>query len=102
MEFDGFDWDEGNWPKCGRHGVSREEIEEVLAGQQTLVFPDIVHSGLEVREIAIGMSLKAGRLVAIFFTRRVSDLGVLLRPFSARYMHDKEVRKYEQTRPRQG
>ena len=30
MKVAGFDWDEGNWPKCGKHGVSREEIEEVL------------------------------------------------------------------------
>jgi predicted DNA binding CopG/RHH family protein len=21
----GFDWDDGNWPKCGRHGASRAE-----------------------------------------------------------------------------
>lgn len=27
---DGFDWNEWNWPKCGKHGVSREEIEAML------------------------------------------------------------------------
>ena len=32
MKIAGFDWDEGNWPKCGKHGLSREEIEEVLLG----------------------------------------------------------------------
>jgi uncharacterized DUF497 family protein len=23
MKLVGFDWDAGNWPKCGKHGVSR-------------------------------------------------------------------------------
>ena len=23
MKIAGFDWDAGNWPKCGMHGVSR-------------------------------------------------------------------------------
>ena len=30
MKFSGFEWDRGNWPKCGKHGVSREEIEEIF------------------------------------------------------------------------
>jgi hypothetical protein len=32
MKIAGFDWDDGTWPKCGEHGVSRAEIEEVLLG----------------------------------------------------------------------
>ena len=39
MKVAGFDWDEGNWPKCGKHGVSRAEIEEVLSGTPA-VMPD--------------------------------------------------------------
>ena len=39
MKVAGFDWDEGNWPKCGKHGVSREEIEEMLSGTPA-VMPD--------------------------------------------------------------
>ena len=31
MRFLGFEWDEGNWPKCGKHGVTREEIELLFA-----------------------------------------------------------------------
>jgi hypothetical protein len=27
----GFEWDEGNWPKCGKHGVSKDAIEHVLS-----------------------------------------------------------------------
>ncbi|MGE0072918.1 MAG: hypothetical protein AB7S55_07640 [Thiomonas sp.] len=39
MNISGFDWDDGNWPKCGKHGVSREEIEQVLMGKPA-VLPD--------------------------------------------------------------
>ena len=39
MKILGFDWDEGNWPKCGKHGVTREEIESVMLGVPA-VMPD--------------------------------------------------------------
>ena len=32
MSFSSFDWDPGNWPKCGKHGVSGEGIEEIFEG----------------------------------------------------------------------
>ena len=54
MKIAGFDWDKGNWPKCGKHGVSRAEIEEVFAGTpavETDPFPE------EVRMRAIGNPL---------------------------------------------
>jgi hypothetical protein len=35
MEFDRFDWDHGNWPKCGKHGVGKAEIEAVLSDPDT-------------------------------------------------------------------
>jgi len=98
MQFDCFDWDDGNWPKCGKHGVSQAEIEAVLGNRASQIFPDTAHGLIEVRELAIGVSPLNGHAMAIFFTRRAIDGGVLLRPASARYMHDKEVRKYEQTR----
>jgi len=31
-----FEWDSGNWPKCGKHGVSREEIYEIFAGEPAI------------------------------------------------------------------
>ncbi len=37
MEFATFDWDIGNWPKCGKHGVSREDIEHVLLGEPAVM-----------------------------------------------------------------
>ncbi len=101
MEFDGFDWDDGNWPKCGKHGVSKAEIEGVLSAPGTTIFPDVAHGLTEIREIAVGTSPDTGHAMAIFFTRRIDSGRLLLRPVSARYMqHEKEVRKYEQTRRR--
>ncbi len=43
MKIAGFDWDDGNWPKCGKHGVTREEIEQVFTGTPAVQpdpFPD--------------------------------------------------------------
>ena len=33
MQINGFDWDEGNWPKCAKHGVSKQDIETALTGE---------------------------------------------------------------------
>lgn len=37
MKIAGFDWDDGNWPKCGKHDVSRAEIEQVLLGEPAVM-----------------------------------------------------------------
>lgn len=91
MKIAGFDWDEGNWPKCGKHGVSRTEIEEVFIGTpavETDPFPE------EVRMRAIGKSA-TGRYVFVVFMLREIDGQMKLRPISARYMHEKEIAHYE-------
>lgn len=91
MKIAGFDWDKGNWPKCGKHGVSRAEIEEVFTGApavETDPFPE------EVRMRAIGKSA-AGRYVFVVFMLRKIDGQMKLRPISARYMHEKEIAHYE-------
>ena len=59
VKIDGFDWDDGNWPKCGKHGVSQAEIEQVLLGTPA-VLPD-PHPD-EPRMRAIGKTA-AGRYV---------------------------------------
>ena len=46
MQFDGFDWDEGNYHKCQKHGVSIAEIESAFGGTP-LVGPDLRHSTVE-------------------------------------------------------
>lgn len=92
MKISGFDWDDGNWPKCGKHGVSQEEIEQVLLGEPAVMadpHPD------EPRQRAIGKT-NAGRYVFLVFMLRRSGHQVKLRPISARYMHQKEIDHYEQ------
>lgn len=91
MRIAGFDWDGGNWPKCGKHGVSREEIEQVLLGKPAVMADP--HPG-EPRMRAIGKA-EAGRCVFLVFMLREVDGQTRLRPVSARYMHRKEVEHYE-------
>jgi uncharacterized protein len=93
MKITGFDWDDGNWPKCGKHGVSRVEIEEVLRGEPQVLqdpHPD------ELRMRAIGKT-QLGRHVFLVFVRRLINGQMLLRPVSARYMHQPEIDHYERT-----
>ena len=92
MRIGGFDWDAGNWPKCGKHGVDRAEIEAVLTGAP-MILPDPAHSSAEQRFLAIGRTA-TGRHVVVAFTLRQRDDIWLVRPISARFMHAKEVRHY--------
>jgi uncharacterized DUF497 family protein len=91
MKTAGFDWDDGNWPKCGKHGVSRAEIEEVLLNTPALM-PD-PHPE-EPRMRAIGKT-SAGRYVFLVFMIRQFNDQFFLRPISARFMHQKEIDHYE-------
>jgi uncharacterized protein len=89
----GFDWDDGNWPKCGKHGVTKEDIESLFAG-----VVDIPGQGRFVRRDtlrAVGVTGE-GRHAFLAFTIRLLGERSLIRPISARFMHDKEVRHYEQ------
>lgn len=76
MKIAGFAWDTGNWPKCGKHGLSRAEIEEVFARTPAVLadpFPE------EVRMRAIGTTA-AGRHVFVVFQLREIDGQTKLRP----------------------
>ena len=92
MKIAGFDWDDGNWPKCGKHGVSRVEIEQVLLGKPAVMADP--YPG-ESRMRAIGRT-EAGRYVFLVFMFRTISSQTRLRPISARYMHQKEIDRYEQ------
>jgi len=94
MRITGIEWDAGNWPKCGKHGVGKDEIEHVLTHSQFAV-PD--PSADEPRLRTAGQ-VPNGRHVFVVYTHRHREDGVYLRPISARYMHGKEVEKYEQAR----
>ncbi len=89
MEFEGFEWDEGNSAKCQKHGLSLTEIESVFS-RRVLIVDDEANSEAELRFRAIGTTAR-GRRAFIVFTLR----GKRLRPLSARYMHRKEIVRYE-------
>jgi uncharacterized DUF497 family protein len=91
----GFDWDNGNRAKCLKHGVSIAEIESLFEGNPALK-ADIDHSHSEVRVRAVGRA-RTGRHIFVVFTIRTQLGRRLIRPVSARYMHRKEVRRYEET-----
>lgn len=97
MEVAGFDWDRGNRAKCQKHGVSVEAIEALFAGR-VAILPDDAHSDKERRFRAIGWANKSRAIFLVFTLRRHGD-AVLIRPISARYMHQKEIKAYEKENP---
>jgi uncharacterized protein len=89
------DWDAGNVAKCLKHGVTIDEIETLfVSGAKSL--PDVMHSDEEERFIATGRTGQGRALFVVFTLRHVGD-DRLVRPISARYMHAKEVARYEQS-----
>ena len=93
MEFAGFDRDQGNREKCQKHSVSIAEIETMFSGT-VLVAPDPLPSVREERFKAVGAA-EGGRKLLVVFTWRMRDGDMFIRPVSARYMHEKEVKAYE-------
>jgi uncharacterized DUF497 family protein len=93
LEVRGFDWDAGNWPKCGKHGVTKGEIEEIFYNSPA-VLPD-PHPD-EPRMRAIGLT-REGRHVFLVFVFRIIDGKTFIRPISSRYMHQREIEHYEKT-----
>jgi len=90
----GFDWDAGNRDKCRKHGVSLATIE-ALFERPLAVFPDPAHAAAEERVKAIGRT-QEGRPVFLVFTIRHHAGARLIRPLSARDMHQKEIAADEQ------
>lgn len=90
LQVSGFDWDRGNSEKCKKHGVPLNVIENLFRQNNLLIAPDLKHSDKEKRYFAIGRVEKE-RPVIVIFTIRNS----MIRPISARFMHKKEVKKYE-------
>jgi len=46
MDITGFDWDDGNWPKCGKHGLSREHIQRLFSDDLAWIAPDTKHTSI--------------------------------------------------------
>lgn len=90
----GFDWDDGNARKNEKHDVSMAEAEQVFFNDPLLLLEDTKHSQRESRIHALGKTDEE-RLLHITFTLRHS--GEKIRVISARDMHKKERKIYEQT-----
>ncbi len=91
----GFDWDEGNARKSAeKHEVGQSESEQMFFNKPLLVLIDERHSELETRYHALDKS-DDDRMLHVTFTLRSE--GSLIRVISARDMHRKERRIYEQT-----
>jgi uncharacterized DUF497 family protein len=88
---------QGNRAKCEKHGLSVSVIEDLFA-RPLAVLPDAAHSQSERRFRAIGRT-EEGRGVFIVFAFRDKGDEVLIRPISARYMHQKEIEAYEKENP---
>lgn len=83
-----FDWDEGNTHKILLR-FSLEEVEAFFTND--LIFADDTRFPYEERrELAVGKGPQ-GRYMYVCFTIR----GNRIRVISARFMREKEVRKYE-------
>ena len=94
MQWDGFDWDDGNVDKNLSHGVTDEEIEEVFLNDEDS--PAVRYVGDtrgEPRYRALGRT-DAGRYLLVAFTFRHRDSLRLVRPISARPMTQSERRQY--------
>ena len=90
----GFDRDVGNSRKSAdKHDVSQAEAESVFFNDPLVIVEDTKHSEREPRLNALGKTVQ-NRLLHITFTLRQN--GTLLRVISARDMHRKERKAYEQ------
>lgn len=98
IDFDkitGFDWDAGNSRKStDKHDVSQAEAESIFFNDPLIVVEDAKHSENEQRLNALGRTAQ-NRLLHITFTLRQN--GTMVRVISARDMHRKERKIYEQT-----
>lgn len=92
-KIEGFDWDEGNARKNEKHSITQAEAEQVFFNEPLFITPEESHSESEQRYRTLGETGN-GRHLTIIFTLRQS--GALIRIISARNMHAKERKLYEQ------
>jgi uncharacterized DUF497 family protein len=90
----GFDWDDGNSRKSAdKHDVSQAEAENIFFNDPLIVVEDARHGERERRFNALGKTSQ-NRLLHITFTLRQN--GTMIRVISARDMHRRERKAYEQ------
>jgi uncharacterized DUF497 family protein len=91
----GFDWDDNNQNKnLVKHGVNNWECEQFFLNEP-IVYEDIIHSSLEKRFKALGIT-DSNKCLFIAFTVREG----LIRVISARSMNKKERKEYEKAKER--
>ena len=95
IQVNGFDWDDGNREKCQKHGLSQKEIEYFFQQNEVFITPNPKHSDDEERYLAIGRSRKQKPMFVVFTLRDVNGER-LIRPINARYMHEREAKRYEE------
>ena len=95
LQSQGFEWDDGNREKCQKHGLTQTDIENIFQQKSVYIAPDPKRSSQEERFLSIGRSRKGKPMIVVFMLRTINK-EVLIRPISARYMHQKEARKYEE------
>lgn len=89
-----FDWDGGNTEKNWlRHRVSRAESEQVFFNRPLVVAEDELHSGTELRRLALGRT-DAGRLLFVVYMLRAERVRII----SARDMTRSERKEYDDAR----
>jgi len=88
-----FEWDPGNSMKNEKHSVTDAEAEQVFFNEPLLVLEDPAHSASESRWHALGRT-NEHRMLQVAFTLRAG--GTRVRIISARPMHRKERKIYEQ------
>ena len=93
MDFVGFQWGRGNTLKCGKHGVSRAEIESLFSR------PALIVVGWGQLRIGSAFSRDRRHRFETPCVRVLTLRGGFVRPISARYMHAKEIRRYEKDNP---
>ena len=90
----GFEWDDGNSRKSAdKHAVSQADAEGVFFNDPLILVEDRRHSDNEQRFNALG-KIGQNRLLHVTFTLRHN--GTMIRVISARDMHRRERRYYEQ------
>jgi uncharacterized DUF497 family protein len=90
----GFDRDDGNSRKSAdKHDVSQAEAESVFFNDPLIIVADAKHSDNKQRLNTLGKTAQ-NRLLHVTFTLRQN--GTVLRVISARDMHRKERKIYEQ------
>lgn len=92
MDFSGFQWDRGNRDKSRlKHGVLPEEAEQCFFNDPIVVV-DVRHSTeTEIRYVLLGETDSQSFLFVVFTIR-----DRLIRVISARPMHRKERKYYEE------